>query len=61
MNNFEALTKIATLLAESKVKETLEYYHEPADKAPPLSECVQWLESCFLLCLMISRPSIPSS
>lgn len=44
MNNFEALTKIATLLAESKVKETLEYYHEPADKAPPLSECVQWLE-----------------
>lgn len=41
MNTFEALTKIASLLAERKVKETLEYYHESADKAPLLSECVR--------------------
>ena len=44
MDIFEALTKISMLLAESKVKETLDYYHEPYEKAPPLDECVHWLE-----------------
>ncbi len=44
MNTFEALIKISTLLAEGKIKESLEYYHEPTDKAPPLSECTHWME-----------------
>ncbi|MGB4093661.1 MAG: hypothetical protein WBK46_17220 [Ruminococcus flavefaciens] len=47
MNTFEALMKIATLLAKGNVKESLEYYNEPADPehpAPPLSECTHYLE-----------------
>ncbi len=44
MTTFEALMKIAALLAKGKVKESLEYYNEPTESAPPLSECVHYLE-----------------
>lgn len=44
MNTFEALTKIAALLAKGKIKETLEYYGESPDSAPSLSECIQWID-----------------
>lgn len=44
MNTFEALTKIATLLAKGKVKETHEYCGESPDSAPLLSECIQWID-----------------
>ena len=43
MNTFEALMKIAALLAKGNVKEFLEYYNEPTDPehpVPPLSELV---------------------
>ena len=45
MNTFEKLHRISTLLADSKVKETLEYYNEPSDNAPLLTECIQQMES----------------
>jgi len=47
MNTFEALMKIASLLAKGKVKESLEYYNEAADPehpVPPLSECTHYFE-----------------
>ena len=47
MNTFEALMKITSLLAKGRVKESLEYYNEPADPehpVPTLSECVHYLE-----------------
>lgn len=44
MTTFEALMKIAALLAKGNVKESLEYYNEPAESAPPLSECTHYLE-----------------
>ena len=44
MTTFEALMKIATLLAKGNVKESLEYYNEPTESAPPLSECTYYLE-----------------
>lgn len=44
MTTFESLMKIATLLAKGNVKESLEYYNEPTESAPPLSECTHYLE-----------------
>lgn len=44
MITFEALMKIAALLAKGKVKESLEYYNEPTESSPPLSECTHYFE-----------------
>ncbi|MBQ8921750.1 MAG: hypothetical protein IJ060_06270 [Oscillospiraceae bacterium] len=44
MNTFEALMKIAALLAKGNVKESLEYYNEPTESSPPLSECTHYFE-----------------
>lgn len=44
--------KIATLLAKGKAKESLEYYNEPTESSPPLSECTHYLEQLL--------PSLPN-
>ena len=44
MTTFEVLMKIVSLLAEGRIKETLEYCGEPTESSPPLSECVHYLE-----------------
>lgn len=44
MTTFEALMKIAALLAKGNVKESLEYYNEPTESSPPLSECTHYFE-----------------
>ena len=48
MTTFEKLHEVSVMLADGKVKETLEYYNEPSDEAPLLSECIQVLEKLLL-------------